>query len=82
MSVENWFAKYSDELKEAEYGPFESKLDALIACFPEVRIWQETVEVEAESISEAISNNINTLFLDKEKFPCDVPSKRVTAVTT
>ena len=64
-----WYAKHNNN--ESEYGPFESKLDAFIACFPEIKLWQgpnKTESILSEHDSSAPSSSGTT-------FPCDVIPK-------
>jgi len=75
-----WYASLETRAgKKANYGPFESKLDALIACFPEIvitRILQGEPQ-KTESKQERVLESTND-FKDSEIFPCDIiPKKRL-----
>jgi hypothetical protein len=70
----SWYVEYNDHRKGSERGPYSSKLDALIGCFPEITIREGLKKTE---IIEEDSSSMNK-FKDLTIFPFNiVPRKRL-----
>ena len=83
-----WYVGYNDHRQGTERGPYGSKLDALIACFPEIEIREESIlkfeplktETKQERAPETTDVGIPRInnFKDSKIFPCDIiPKKRL-----
>ena len=72
----DWYVGYYDHRCGIAHGPYSSKLDAFIACFPEIIIRQGLIKTESkqERASETIDVGVPRVnnFKDSKIFPCDI----------